>query len=95
MTLYALLLDLRKAHDSAWRKGLQYKLLVTGIRGRLGRTLQAMLSGTRSWVRIGSAHSKYFDVTQGVGQGAPLRTHPFNVFINNLLVAREPAPGTG
>jgi hypothetical protein len=83
--LYAFFLDIRKAYDTVWRDGLMYKLLRKGVDGRMGRVLLQMMSNTRSRVRIASSLSSYFDITLGVGQGDPLSTFLFDVFIDDLL----------
>ena len=83
--LYAFFLDIRKAYDTVWRDGLLYKLLQKGVRGRLGRVIAVLLSNTRSQVRFQDTKSEYFPITLGVGQGDPLSTILFDIFIDDLL----------
>ena len=90
--LYVLLLDLSKAYDSVWRERLMYRLLAAGVRGKLARVLWGMMSGTQSRVRLGEQLSEYFDVSQGVGQGDPLSTFLFNIFIDDLLRKLDARP---
>lgn len=83
--LYAFFLDIRKAYDTVWREGLMYKLLKKGVTGRLGRVISRLLSGTQARVRFGDRESSYFPISLGVGQGDPLSTILFDIFIDDLL----------
>ena len=69
-----------------------YKLLQKGVTGRLGRVISKLLADTKSRVRFQDQESAYFSITLGVGQGDPLSTILFDVFIDDLLVELDQQP---
>ena len=82
--LYACFVDLKKAYDNVWRKGLYYKLLKNGINGRFFNMLESMYSNTRSCVKIGDKISDDFVTNKGVKQGDIMSPLLFNIYINDL-----------
>jgi hypothetical protein len=85
-SLYVFFLDIRKAYDTVWQAGLFYKLKEKGVKGKMWRVLLDMFGKARSCVRVGGELSNMFDLMVGVGQGDPLSTLLFDVFIDDLLV---------
>jgi hypothetical protein len=85
-SLYVFFLDIKKAYDSVWREGLFYKLLAKGVKGKMWRVLLDMFSKARSCVRVAGELSEQFDIHVGVGQGDPLSTLLFDIFIDDLLL---------
>jgi exonuclease III len=83
--LFIFFLDVRKAYDTVWRDALFYKLFKKGVQGKLARVIWEMMDKTASRLSMGGQCSDYFDVNIGVGQGDPLSTYLFNVFIDDLL----------
>ncbi len=79
------LLDIHDAFDSVWIPGMLYTLYQTGIKGKLRRIIKDMYSGYISCVRIGGITSDWFEVKQGVHQGAPFSMLLFEIFINPML----------
>ena len=85
-SLYVFFLDIKKAYDTVWRAGLFFKLKEKGVKGKMWRVLLDMFSKARSCVRVGGELSTMFDLMVGVGQGDPLSTLLFDIFIDDLLV---------
>jgi hypothetical protein len=85
-SLYVFFLDIKKAYDTVWRAGLFFKLKEKGVKGKMWRVLLDMFSKSRSSVRVGGELSALFDIMVGVGQGDPLSTLLFDIFIDDLLV---------
>ena len=83
--LFALFLDIKKAYDTVWRAGLFYKLKAKGVKGRAWRVLYDLFGKTQSKVRVSGTLSSPFDLLVGVGQGDPLSTLLFDIFIDDLL----------
>ena len=85
-------LDLVKAYDVVWRKGLLVKLMDYGITGKMWRLLDSSLALMRRCMHKDVAHgnevitkSNFFEITDyGLPQGAPESCSLFNVFINEL-----------
>lgn len=83
--LFAFFLDLKKAYDLVWRDGLFYILLNKNLDGKLVRIIWHMLRDTKCRVRLAGEHSVYFAASLGVGQGDPLSTILFDIFIDHIL----------
>jgi hypothetical protein len=83
--LYAFFLDIRKAYDTVWRDGLFYKLKAKGIKGKSWRTLYDLFGKSTSTVRVAGTVSEPFELLVGVGQGDPLSTLLFDIYIDDLL----------
>jgi exonuclease III len=83
--LFVLFLDIKKAYDTVWRAGLFYKLKAKGVKGRAWRVLYDLFGKTQSKVRVCGTLSSPFDLLVGVGQGDPLSTLLFDIFIDDLL----------
>jgi exonuclease III len=84
-TVYAFFLDVRKAYDTVWRDGLSYKLLEKGVDGKLWRVLRDLAVKSTSQVRVNGDLSEAFPLSVGVGQGDPLSTLLFDIFIDDLV----------
>lgn len=84
---FVLFLDLRKAYDTVWRKGLLHHLHRLGIRGRFFGLLREMYRDTSSSALCDGEESRLFRLSQGVRQGDPISCVLFNIFINDLAEA--------
>ena len=77
-------LDISKAFDEVWHKGLLYKVETVGISGNLHRIFQSLLSDRFQRVVLNSHSSNWSPVLVGVPQGSILGLLLFLVYINHL-----------
>ena len=78
------LLDIEKAFDSVWHKGLLYKLHRCNYPLFLTKLISSFLSDRSSFVDINGFHSEPYPIPAGVPQGSLLSPHLFNFFINGI-----------
>jgi hypothetical protein len=81
----AIFIDIEKAFDKVWHKGLLFQLEELKIPSYLGRWMQSYLSNRYFRVRIGQAYStdKYIDA--GMPQGSILGPDYFNIYFNDIV----------
>ena len=82
--VYVLFIDLRKAFDRVWRKGLWKKLLLLKFGQKTVNLLINMYSGIRKKLEVNSSLSAYFNSEIGVRQGCVLSPLLFALFIAEL-----------
>ena len=77
-------LDMSKAFDKVWHKGLLFKLEQNGINGKLLKLLENYLANRRQKVVINGFESEWGDIESGVPQGSVLGPLPFLIYVNDL-----------
>ena len=81
---YCCFIDLKKAFDRVWRKGLWKALWEEGIRGKMWRIIRSLYRHTKSKILLGQEETDYFNIEAGVRQGCVLSPILFSIFINKM-----------
>ena len=80
-------LDIHKAFDKVWHKGILYKLYLCGIRGHILNWFKDYLAERKQRVVINGQFSKWGTTQAGVPQGSVLRQLLFLLYIDDLTAA--------
>ena len=80
----ALFLDISKAFDKVWYRGLLHKLNYVGIRGRLLDWFSNYLTNRRQTVVLPGSFSDWSYLKAGISQGLILSPLLFLIFINDI-----------
>ena len=82
---YVLFIYFSKAFDTIPHSLLWYKLIKTGVHGKVLTVLQSMYSQLKSCVRTPAGLTEYFDCTIGTRQGCMLSPFLFTLYIGELV----------
>ncbi len=82
---YAAFIDFSKCFDLIDRDMLYFKLIETGIDGKMYFTLKSMYSNTRSCVNINGNLTEWFYTMNGCRQGDVTSPTAFSILINDLI----------
>ena len=77
-------LDMSKAFDKVWHKGLIFKLKQNGVTGNFLKLLENYLSNRKQRVVLNGMHSDWGLINSGVSQGSVLGPLLVLVYINDL-----------
>ena len=77
-------LDISKAFDRVWHKGLLFKLKSNGIEGNLYNLIESFLCDRFQRVVLNGQNSKWEKISAGVPQGSILGPLLFLIYINDI-----------
>ena len=81
----ALFMDIEKAFDNVWHKGLLYKLHKLKTPRYLINIIKKFLENRTIQIRVNSYKSAHFSPEQGVPQGSPLSPLLYNIYCLDIV----------
>ena len=82
--MYTSFVDLEKAFDSVWRKGLLHQIRKLGIAGKMCDIIKSIYEKTTYSIIINSKLTPKSSSTKGIKQCDTLSTLLFNIYLNDL-----------
>ena len=82
-------IDLKSAFDTVWRKGILYKLIRMGLKGKLFSILSSFLEDRTVKAVVGVTESDEKYTAAGTPQGAVLSPKLFNIFVNDIPICDD------
>ena len=82
--LFCAFIDLKKAFDSVPLNNLWFKLIKSGVTGKVLKIIYSMYSNITATVRACNSYSQYFDCVIGLKQGEVMSPLLFSMFIEDL-----------
>lgn len=82
-------LDIEKAYDMVWKKGILYKLKELGIGGNMFNWINSFLNKRKIQVKIGNEFSEEKEVENGTPQGSAISPILFLIAINDIEIGKE------
>ena len=80
----AVMLDLEKAFDLVWHKGLLFKMEQLGLSGNIHQFVKEFLTDRSIRVRVGTAQSTSYRLENGTPQGSVISPLLFLIMINDV-----------
>ena len=77
-------LDLEKAYDSLWKRGIIFKLSESGINGKILKWIESFLKNRTFQVRVNGNLSENGTLKNGIPQGSVISPLLFNFMLNDL-----------
>ena len=88
-------LDLEKAYDTLWKKGLMIEIDKIGIGGNMFNYILHFLNNRTFQVKVGNKFSQTREQVNGTPQGAVISPTLFNIMINEIGKIEEQFKGIG
>ena len=90
--VYICFVDLEKAFDSVWRKGLLHKIGKIGISGKMFEIIKFIYEKTSYSIIINDKLTPQSSRSKGIKQGDTLSTLLFNIYLNYLseYISKDP-----
>ena len=92
---YCAFVDLKQAFDSVYRNGLWYKMINSGLDGKILHLIRSIYLDVKSCVKSMNSLSEFFYSNIGLLQGEVLSPFLFSLFINDLELHLQQSTSAG
>lgn len=86
-------LDVTKAFDSVWKKGLIYMLKEMGVQMNTVALINSFMSNRSAVVKMGDTESEAFQIKRGVPQGSKLGPTLYSLYTKDFNVSTADGQG--